>query len=48
MAYHAKFEQAIAELDVAKVNAALRKYIDPARLVTAVAGDFAKVEKPAE
>lgn len=48
MAYHAKFEQAIAELDVAKVNAALRKYIDPARLVTAVAGDFAKAEKPAE
>ncbi len=48
MEYHAKFEKAVEELDVAKVNAALRKYIDPARLVTAIAGDFAKVEKPAE
>ncbi len=48
MDYHAKFEKAIADLDVAKVNAALRKYIDPARLVSAVAGDFAKVAKPAE
>ena len=48
MEYHNKFETAVAELDVAKVNAALRKYIDPARLVIAVAGDFAKTEKAAE
>jgi zinc protease len=47
MQYHSKFEKDIAELDVAKVNAALRKYIDPARLVIAFAGDFAKVEEPA-
>ena len=48
MQYHSNFEKAVADLDVNKVNAALRKYIDPDRLVAAVAGDFAKVEKPAE
>ena len=48
MEYHSQFETAVAELDVAKVNAALRKYIDPARLVIAIAGDFAKTAKPAE
>ncbi len=48
MEYHAKFETAITELTVEKVNAALRKYIDPKRLVTAVAGDFAKAAKAKE
>ncbi len=47
MEYHSKFESQIAELDVAKVNAALRKYIDPAKLVVALAGDFAKVAEAA-
>jgi zinc protease len=45
MEFHGNFEKAIDELTVEKVNAALRKYIDPARLIMAVAGDFAKVEK---
>jgi zinc protease len=48
MSYHYQFEKAIADLTVAKVNAALKKYIDPSRLVIAVAGDFAKAEPEAE
>lgn len=44
MSYHDQFEKSIADLTVAKVNAALKKYIDPARLVIFAAGDFAKAE----
>ncbi|QDV26274.1 M16 family metallopeptidase [Aureliella helgolandensis] len=43
MQYYSDFEQHIADLDVETVNAALRKYIDPERLVIVTAGDFAKV-----
>jgi zinc protease len=36
----AEVDAAIGKLSVAQVNAALRKYIDPARLALAFAGDF--------
>jgi zinc protease len=39
-AWDAEFESKIAALGPAEVNAALRKYIDPARLALVVAGDF--------
>lgn len=42
MEYYADFEKRIAELTLDDVNAALRKYIDPERLVIFVAGDFEK------
>ena len=45
MEYYAQFERSIAELDIEAVNAALRKYIQPKRLVVVTAGDFGKLEK---
>lgn len=42
MSYYAGFEQKVAELSVEEVNSALRKYIDPERLVICIAGDFNK------
>lgn len=45
MEYYAQFERSIAELDIEAVNAALRKYIEPKRLVVVTAGDFGKLEK---
>ncbi len=41
MAYDAGFEQRIRELTVEKVNQALRRHIQPDRLVIVTAGDFA-------
>jgi zinc protease len=45
MAYQAKVDRAIEVLTVEQVNAAFRKYIDPSKLATAYAGDFAKAPK---
>lgn len=45
MEYYAQFEKRISELSIEAVNAALRKYIDPKRLVIFTAGDFAKLKK---
>ncbi len=45
MKYYADFEAAIAKTTVEDVNKALRKYVDPEKLVSAVAGDFAKAKK---
>ncbi len=44
MAYYADLEKKIAELTPQQVHAALKKYIDPKKLVVVDAGDF----KPAE
>ncbi len=43
MAYHALHEKQIDEATIEDVNAAIRKYIDPDKLVMAIAGDFAAV-----
>ena len=40
MSYHAEHEAQIKAATVESVNAAIKKYIDPERLVVAVAGDF--------
>jgi zinc protease len=40
MAYDAKFEAAVNALTPDQVNAVVRKYIDPAKLSLARAGDF--------
>jgi zinc protease len=45
MEYYSQFEQRIGNLSIEEVNAALRKYIDPKRLVIYTAGDFAKLKK---
>ncbi|MEM7474153.1 MAG: pitrilysin family protein [Planctomycetota bacterium] len=44
MSYYASMEKTIAELKVGAVNRALRKYIDPEKIVIFVAGDFAGAE----
>jgi zinc protease len=44
-AYSAELEKKIAALTAEQVSAAFRKHIDPAKLVTVTAGDFAKVER---
>lgn len=41
------FETKVKALDLDKVNAALRKYYDPSKLVTVFSGDFEKT-KPAD
>ena len=41
MQYYSNLQQQIGDLTVEEVNIALRKYIDPKRIVLAVAGDFA-------
>jgi zinc protease len=46
MLYHAELEQRISNLTVDEVNSALRRYVDPARIVLAVAGDFKQVPQP--
>ncbi|MCA9132420.1 MAG: insulinase family protein, partial [Planctomycetales bacterium] len=48
MEYYAQFEQRVAELEIETVNAALKNYIAPERLVIFTAGDFAKVKAEAE
>ena len=40
MLYHSKLEKEIAELTPEKIDAALRKYIDPAKINIIIAGDF--------
>jgi zinc protease len=40
MAWEASFEKKIAALTPDQVNAALRKHLDPKKLVVVVAGDF--------
>ena len=41
-AWDIALEKKIASLSAAEVNAALKKYIDPARLAIVLAGDFKK------
>ncbi len=43
--FQAELESKVKALTLGEVNAALRKYLDPARLVVVKAGDFAKAEK---
>ena len=45
MEYFSKHEANIESATVENVNAAINKYIDPDRLVMAIAGDFAKTEQ---
>ncbi len=45
MQHYADLEANVAAATVEDVNAAIRKYIDPDRLVTAIAGDFAAVDR---
>ncbi|WP_419194699.1 M16 family metallopeptidase [Novipirellula herctigrandis] len=45
MEYYAEHEQQIQDATVESVNAALRKYVDPNKFVSAVAGDFANVKE---
>jgi zinc protease len=40
--WDAKFEEKIAALDAARIRAAFRKHLDPAKLSVIKAGDFAK------
>ncbi|MEM6777594.1 MAG: pitrilysin family protein [Planctomycetota bacterium] len=41
--YHAEHEQQIRDATVESVNAALRRFVDPDKLIMAVAGDFESV-----
>jgi zinc protease len=43
--FQAELESKVKALKLDEVNAALQKYLDPARLVVVKAGDFTKVEK---
>jgi len=43
--FQAELEAKVKGLKLEEVNAALRKYLDPTRLVVVKAGDFAKAEK---
>jgi zinc protease len=45
MEYQAKVDRAIESVTLEQANAAFRKYIDPAKLATVYAGDFAKAAK---
>ena len=40
----AQIDEAIAAVNAAAANAALRKYVDPAGIAFAYAGDFAKAK----
>jgi zinc protease len=46
MAWDAKLEEQIKALTPAQINAAMKKYIDPAKFVVVKAGDFEKAGKP--
>lgn len=48
MEYYEKMERQITELTPEKVNQALRKHIDPKKILTAVAGDWDAAKKTAE
>jgi zinc protease len=47
MAFSAQSDERIAKLTVADVNAAIKKYVDPAKLLNVYAGDFAGAAKKA-
>ena len=50
MLWEADFEKKISTLTPEKINAALKRHIDPKKMVTVEAGDFAKpdeAKKPA-
>ncbi len=46
MQYDSKFEEQVSKLTLNEVNAALKKYIDPAKISMFKAGDFDKLKKP--
>jgi zinc protease len=46
LAFYAELETRIAGLTVEQVNAALRRHLDPTRLVVVQAGDFRRAESP--
>ena len=48
MEYYSRMEQRISDLTVEKVSDTFRKHIDPKKILTAVAGDWAAVKKAAE
>ena len=48
MAFYAKQEEAIQELTPEKVHDALRKWIDPEKILTVVAGDWAAAAKKSQ
>ncbi|WP_050986236.1 M16 family metallopeptidase [Schlesneria paludicola] len=48
MDYYVKMEQRIAELTPEKIRDTFRKHIDPKKILTAVAGDWAAAKKAAE
>ncbi len=45
LAYQAGVDRAIEAVTLEQANAAFRKHIDPSKLATAYAGDFAKAAK---
>lgn len=47
-AFDSEFDQRLQALTAADVNAAFRKYIDPSKITTVRAGDFAKKAPPAQ
>jgi zinc protease len=47
MTFQKQFEQQVASLTVDQVNAAIREWIRPERIVMATAGDFANVKPEA-
>lgn len=46
LSYDTEFERRVAALTPAELNAAMRRYIDPARITIVKAGDFAKKAPP--
>jgi Predicted Zn-dependent peptidases len=48
MAFEADFEKRLLALRPADVTAALRKYVDPAKVTIVKAGDFSKATAPAQ
>ncbi|MEO8226778.1 MAG: pitrilysin family protein, partial [Gemmatimonadota bacterium] len=47
-AFDSQFDQRLQALTAADVNAAFRKYVDPSKITTVRAGDFAKKAPPAQ
>ena len=47
LSWDAEFEKKIAALTPDQINAAMRRYIDPAKITIVKAGDFAKAATPA-
>ena len=46
LSYDTEFERRVAALTPAELNAAMRRYIDPAKITIVKAGDFAKKAPP--